>query len=195
MNKVIRSTLVCSAIIAAETTTTAYQARADLIGAFDGSEVKGHLAKVAESKAKPQSSSSQAPIPKPPGWSSNNSYLGRWQGQSRAGLAVIGVLSVEPNRVSWGNTANGSCNSDYAVERLPLQRNGTYPDPLVHPSEPTDLAYSVTQLTLRPKPCKTGDAMLQLSMPLDGSQDLQVNTYNAKGQVTGIYGTFRPIRP
>ena len=109
-------------------------------------------------------------------------------------MAVIGVLTVEPNRIRWGNQANGICESDYTVDYLPWGRHGTYPDQLVPPSQPTDLVYGVARLTLKPKTCSTGDAVIQLAMPLDGSNNLQVNTYDAQGQLTGSYGSFEPIR-
>ena len=54
--------------------------------------------------------------------------------------------------------------------------------------------YGVARLTLKPKTCSTGDAVIQLAMPLDGSNTLQVNTYDAQGQLTGSYGSFEPIR-
>ena len=56
---------------------------------------------------------------KPKGWDSDNVFLGRWQGNSTAGRAVLEVLTVAPNRVRWGNAANGICDSDYSVEHLP----------------------------------------------------------------------------
>ncbi len=137
--------------------------------------------------------SAQAVIPKPPGWTTDNVFLGRWQGQSTAGLAVIDVLTVEPNRIRWGNQVNGLCDSDYSVENLPWGRNGRYPDQLVPPSQPTELVFGVARLTLRPTPCSTGDAVIQLAMPLDGSNALEVVTYDAKGEVTGMYGAFQRL--
>ena len=86
-------------------------------------------------------------------------------GQSTAGRAVIDVLSVEPNRIRWGNQANGLCDSDYSVENLPWGRNGRYPDQLVPPSQPTDVVVGVARLTLKPSPCSTGDTVIQLAMP------------------------------
>lgn len=129
---------------------------------------------------------------KPAGWATDNMYLGRWQGQSTAGRAVIDVLTVEPNRIRWGNSFNGVCDSDYSVAFLPWGRNGHYPDQLVPPSQPTDLVVGVVRLTLQPGPCPTGDAVIQLAMPLDGSSALEVVTYNAKGDLTGSYGAFTP---
>ncbi len=137
--------------------------------------------------------SAQAAIPKPKGWANDNFFLGRWQGQSTAGRAVIDVLTVEPNRIRWGNKANGICDSDYSVENLPWGRNGRYPDQLVPPSQPTDLVFGVARLTLRPGPCSTGDAVIQLAMPLDGSSALEVVTYDAKGQVIGKFGAFERL--
>jgi hypothetical protein len=134
-----------------------------------------------------------AAVPKPKGWQSDNFYLGRWQGQSTAGRAVIDVLTVEPDRIRWGNTANGLCDSDYSVQTLPWGRNGRYPDQLVPPRQPSDLVFGVTRLTLRPSACATGVAVIQLAMPLDGSSALEVVTYDAKGQLTGSYGVFRPL--
>ena len=133
------------------------------------------------------------PVPKPQGWATDNFYLGRWQGQSTAGRAVIDVLTVTPNRVRWGNAFNGICDSDYSVETLPWGRNGRYPDQLVPPSQPTDLVYGVARLTLRPGPCSTGDAVIQLAMPLDGSSALEVVTYGADGRLIGSYGAFTPL--
>jgi len=135
----------------------------------------------------------QAAIPKPPGWDTDNFFLGRWQGESTAGRAVIDVLTVEPNRIRWGNKANGLCDSDYSVQQLPWGRNGRYPDQLVPPSQPTDLVFGVARLTLQPGPCRTGDGVIQLAMPLDGSRALEVVTYDAGGRLTGQYGTFTPL--
>ena len=135
----------------------------------------------------------EAAIAKPKGWATDNFFLGRWQGQSTAGRAVIDVLTVEPNRIRWGNAINGSCDSDYSVANLPWGRQGRYPDQLVPPSQPTDLVFGVARLTLRPGPCRTGDAVIQLAMPLDGSNALEVVTYNAKGEVIGQYGAFQPL--
>ena len=137
--------------------------------------------------------SASSPIPKPQGWATDNVFLGRWQGQSTAGRAVIDVLTVEPNRIRWGNAANGICDSDYSVENLPWGRNGRYPDQLVPPSQPTDLVYGVARLTLRPEACSTGAAVIQLAMPLDGSSALELVTYDAEGKVIGKYPDLTPL--
>lgn len=182
-------------VIAAGLVAAAYEGSGYLIGAIDGGAIKAYRAKENPSPtASTAISRTQAAIPKPPAWSTDNVYLGRWQGLSTAGMSVIGVLTVEPNRIRWGNPTNGICDSDYTVDILPWGRQGTYPDQLVPPSQPTDLVYGVARLTLKPKPCSTGDAVLQLAMPLDGSNNLQVNTYDAKGQLTGSYGSFELIR-
>lgn len=130
---------------------------------------------------------------KPKGWDSDNFFLGRWQGNSTAGRAVIDVLSVEPNRVRWGNAANGICDSDYSVEQLPWGRNGRFPDQLIPPSEPTDLVYGVVRLTLQPRPCDSGVAMVQLAKPLDGSGSLQVVTYDANGSTRGKFSDLTEL--
>lgn len=137
----------------------------------------------------------QAPaaIPKPKGWDSDNFFLGRWQGQSTAGRAVIDGLTVEPNRIRWGNALNGFCDSDYSVTQLPWGRNGRYPDQLVPPKQPSDLVFGVARLTLKPGPCRTGVAVIQLAMPLDGSSALEVVTYNAQGKLIGQYGAFQAL--
>lgn len=135
-----------------------------------------------------------AAITKPPGWESDNVYLGRWQGETTAGMAVIEVLTVEPNRIRWGNAANGRCDSDYSVEFLPWGRQGRYPDQLVPPSQPSDLVFGVARLTLQPGPCSTGDAVIQLAMPMDGSDRLEVVTYGTGGRLIGQYGQFTPLR-
>lgn len=132
-------------------------------------------------------------IAKPKGWEFDNFFLGRWQGQSTAGQAVIDVLTVEPNRIRWGNPINGICDSDYSVMQLPWGRHGRYPDQLVPPSAPSDLVFGVVRLTLQPGPCSTGDAVIQLAIPLDGSSALEVVTYNAKGQLIGQYGAFKAL--
>jgi hypothetical protein len=89
---------------------------------------------------------------------------------------------------------DGICDSDYRVQQLPWGQNGRYPDQLVPPSQPTDLVFGVARLTLRPGPCRTGDGVIQLAMPLDGSSALEVVTYNAKGQLIGQYGAFTALR-
>ncbi|MCX5940337.1 MAG: hypothetical protein NTX18_04820 [Cyanobium sp. LacPavin_0818_WC50_MAG_67_9] len=132
-------------------------------------------------------------IAKPKGWAHDNFFLGRWQGQSTAGRAVIDVLTVEPNRIRWGNAINGMCDSDYSVQQLPWGRNGRYPDQLVPPSAPSDLVFGVVRLTLQPGPCSSGDAVIQLANPLDGSSALEVVTYNANGELIGQYGTFKAL--
>ena len=78
-------------------------------------------------------------------------------------------------------------DSDYSVEQLPWGRNGRFPDQLVPPSEPSDLVYGVVRLTLHPRPCNAGVAMIQLARPLDDSDSLQVVTYDAKGEMRGNY--------
>ena len=130
---------------------------------------------------------------KPKGWGSDNVFLGRWQGNSTAGRAVLEVLSVEPRRVRWGNAANGVCDSDYSVEKLPSEPNGRFPDQLIAPTGPTDLVYAVVRLTLEPDPCPTGVAVIQLAKPLDGSETLQVVTYNAEGAVRGQYSDLTAL--
>ena len=135
----------------------------------------------------------QAAMAKPPGWDTDNFFLGRWQGESTAGRAVIDVLTVEPNRIRWGNKANGVCDSDYSVQQLPWGRNGRYPDQLVPPSASSDLVFGVARLTLQPGPCRTGDGVIQLAMPLDNSRALEVVTYDAGGRLTGQYGAFTPL--
>ena len=139
-------------------------------------------AALAPEKEKPAERSSR-----PKGWNSDNVFLGRWQGNSTAGRAVLDVLSVEPKRVRWGNAANGVCDSDYSVEQLPSEPNGRFPDQLIAPTAPTDLVYAVVRLTLEPDPCSTGVAVIQLAKPLDGSDTLQVVTYDTKGAVRGQY--------
>jgi hypothetical protein len=130
---------------------------------------------------------------KPRGWASDNIYLGRWQAGSTAGRANLDVLTVEPNRLRWGNGLNGICDSDYSVQFLPWGRNGRFPDQLVPPSSPTDLIYGVVRLTLQPGPCPTGAAVLQLAVPLDGSNAMQVVTYDASGKVIGNYPDLRRL--
>ena len=85
------------------------------------------------------------------------------------------------------------CESDYSVETLPWGRNGRYPDQLLPPAQPTDLVFGVSRLTLQPGPCRTGDAVIQLAMPLDGSNALEVVTYDAAGNLTGSYGVLTPL--
>ena len=52
----------------------------------------------------------------------------------------------------------------------------------------------MVRLTLQPQACATGDAVVQLAMPLDGSSALQVVTYDAKGQMIGNYPNLTPLR-
>ena len=124
----------------------------------------------------------------------NSVFLGRWQANSTAGRAVLDVLSVEPERVRWGNDLNGVCDSDYSAETLPNGENGRFPDQLIAPTEPTELAYAVVRLTLQPEPCPTGVAVIQLAKPLDGSETLKVVTYDAQGAVRGKYPDLTALR-
>ena len=117
----------------------------------------------------------------------DKAFLGRWQGNSTAGRAVLDVLSVGPKQVRWGTAANGVCDSAFSVEQLPPGQNGRFPDQLIAPTEPTDLVYAVVRLTLQPEPCATGVAVIQLAKPQDDSDSLQVVTYDAKGAVRGNY--------
>ena len=142
----------------------------------------------------PLSTASATRISKPQGWTNDNVFLGRWQGNSTAGRAVLDVLTLEPNRVRWGNAANGSCDSDYSVEQMPWGRHGRFPDQLVPPTQPTDLVYGVVRLTLQPQPCNTGVAVIQLAKPMDGSGALQVVTYDAEGAVRGNYPDLSELR-
>lgn len=135
----------------------------------------------------------QATTSKPRGWARDNVYLGRWQAGSTAGRAILDVLTLEPNRLRWGSALNGICDSDYSVRFLPWGRNGRFPDQLVPPSSPTDLVYGVVRLTLQPRPCPTGAAVLQLALPLDGSNAMQVVTYDASGKVIGSYPDLRRL--
>ena len=135
-----------------------------------------------------------ATVPKPPGWQHDNIYLGRWQGETRAGRAVIEVLTVGANRIRWGNPFNGVCDSDYSVEILPWGHQGRYLDQLVPPHQNSELVFGVARLTLQPGPCSTGAAVIQLAMPLDGSAALEVVTYGADGRLIGQYGAFTPLR-
>ena len=82
-------------------------------------------------------------------------------------------------------------------DHLPWGRNGRFPDQLVPPTQPTDLDYGVVRLTLKPRPCNTGLAVIQLAKLLDGSEALQVVTYDAKGDVRGSYPdlTALPAKP
>ena len=101
-------------------------------------------------------------------------------------MAVLDVLSLTPERVRWGNAYNGRCDRAYVLEELP-PGNGTYPDNLVPPASPTDLRFRVVRLRLEPGPCGR-DAMVQLAIPLDGSDRMFVNSYAVDGSLTGWYG-------
>lgn len=139
------------------------------------------------------SSAQQTSAPKPEGWATDNVYLGRWEAGSTAGRAILDVLTLEPNRVRWGSDRNGICDSDYSVKILPWGRNGRFPDQLIPPSSPTDLVYGVVRLTLKPGPCQTGDAVIQLAVPLDGSNAMQVVTYDTKGTMNGNYPDLKRV--
>ncbi len=115
------------------------------------------------------------------------SLIGRWQGQSTAGMAVLEVLTITPQRVRWGNAFNGRCDSAFAAVVLPPGR-GTYPDDLTPPRQPSDQEVRVVRLTLRPGPCATGDAMLQVAMPSGSTDRIFVNSYDRDGRLTGWYG-------
>jgi len=138
-------------------------------------------------------SAQQTSTQKPEGWATDNIYLGNWRANSTAGRAILDVLTVEPNRVSWGSDLNGICESDYSVEVMPWGRNGRFPDQLVPPRTPTDLVYGVVRLTLQPGPCKSGDAILQLAVPMDGSNAMQVVTYDANGNMNGNYPDLKRV--
>lgn len=125
--------------------------------------------------------SDQAALAKPPGWENQNLFLGRWQGESTAGRAVIEVLTLEPNRIRWGNAFNGVCDSDYSVE-------------ILSPRQPSEPLSGMVRLTLQPGPCATGDAVVELALPADGPSGLVVVTYGADGRLIGQYGTFTPLR-
>jgi hypothetical protein len=124
----------------------------------------------------------------------NNTFLGRWKANSTAGQAVLKVLTIEPNRVRWGTVMNGACDSTYSVKILPQQRNGRFPDQLVPPSSPSNLEYRVARLTLKPGPCNTRDAVVQLAMPMDDTNTLQVVTYDDKGNMIGNYPDLQRVR-
>ena len=190
MKTTTKRILVASAVAGA-VVATGYHLLGYAIGIIYGGAMKAHRAATEKALA---AEAKKQPIPKPHGWATDNFNLGKWQGESTAGMAVIGVLTIEPNRVRWGNQANGICDSDYSVENLPWGQNGTYPGQLVPPSKPTDLVYAVTRLILDPKPCSTGDAVIQLAVPLDGSNSMEVITYDAKGNQTGDFGTFRLVK-
>jgi hypothetical protein len=126
--------------------------------------------------------------------SANNTFLGRWKANSTAGQAVLNVLTIEPKRVRWGTALNGICNSTYSVKILPQQRNGRFPDQLVPPSSPSNLEYRVARLTLKPGSCKTRDAVVQLAMPMDDTNILQVVTYDGKGNMIGNYPDLERVQ-
>ncbi|MFM9109189.1 MAG: hypothetical protein ACKOPN_01050 [Prochlorococcaceae cyanobacterium] len=119
------------------------------------------------------------PLPRPPGWASDTTFLGRWQAHSTAGAAVLDVLSVRPERVRWGTPFNGFCSSAYSVQRLADGRGRP--------------GYSTVRLTLEPRPCRSGDAVLELAVALDGSRRAEVSTYAADGRLIGWYGELTPI--
>ncbi|TCD56344.1 hypothetical protein [Synechococcus sp. BS55D] len=180
--------LLSAALIAGVGSAIAYQASGYLIGAIYGGSMRAHRLS-AESNVR----SVKEPI-KPDEWAGDNVYLGRWKANSTAGRAVVNILTVEPTRLRWGTPLNGICDSDYSVEILPWGRNGTFPDQLVPPSEPSDLVVGVARLTLFPKPCHTGDAVVQLAIPLDGSNRMAMNTYDRNGKLTAQYPDLTLIR-
>ena len=94
---------------------------------------------------------------------------------------MIEVLTLEPNRIRWGNAFNGVCDSDYSVE-------------ILSPRQPSEPLSGMVRLTLQPGPCATGDAVVELALPADGSSGLEVVTYGADGRLIGQYGTFTPLR-
>lgn len=161
VTKTLRKRLLWALVIAAGLTAAVYHGSGYLIGAIYGGAMKAYRAKHTPA------------IPKPPGWATDNFYLGRWQGLTTAGMDVNGVLTVEPNRIRFGNQPNGICESDYTVKFLPMT---------------TNLRSGVVQLTLQPGPCRTGTAVIQLAMPLDGSHALEVVTLDATGKPTGYFG-------
>lgn len=168
--KAARSAVLWIAAISGFVVAVGYLSSGYIIGFLYGGAMKAHrAAELRQIKT--------ASPPKPDGWANDTVFLGVWQGESRAGSAVIDRLTVEPNRLHWGNAANGICESEYSVETMP-------------PPEPTDRVTAVVRLTLQPVPCSTGDAVIQLSKPLDGRGVLSVNTYNAKGELIGQYGDF-----
>ena len=168
MRNNLRQCLAWSLVIAAGLTAAVYHGSGYLIGAIYGGAMKAYRAKHSPV------------IPKPPGWATDNVYLGRWQGLTTAGMDVNGVLTVEPNRIRLGNQPNGICESDYTVNNLP---------------KTTNLRYGGVQLTLQPWPCRTGTAVIQLTMPLDGSHALEVVTLDATGKPTGYFSAFQPPQP
>ncbi|MGL5706703.1 MAG: hypothetical protein ACRCYB_13505 [Aeromonas veronii] len=139
-------------------------------------------------------SQAQTPIspkrPKPPGWDGDNVLLGSWYSDSTAGAAVLDRVTLTGDRIRWGNKANGICDSEYNVEWVAAEE-GTYPDSL-SPPEP-GVTYMVARLTLIPKPCATGDAMLQLAYPMGGQRSVYANLYGADGKMTGWFGVLLPV--
>ena len=129
-----------------------------------------------------------------PGPKLDNGFLGRWQGNSTAGRAVLGVLTIEPKRVRWGTAMNGICDSKYSVEKLPRGQNGRFSDQLVRPTEPSNLVFENVRLTPQPDPCTTGVAMIKLAKPLDGSDSIEMVTYDTKGSVLGNYPDLTAVR-
>lgn len=107
---------------------------------------------------------------------------------------MLNVLTIEPNRVRWGTAMSGTCNNTYSVKILPKQRNGRFPDQLVPPSSPSNLEYRVARLTLKPGSCNTRDAVVQLAMPMDNTNALQVVTYDATGNMIGNYPDLERVR-
>ena len=107
---------------------------------------------------------------------------------------MLNVLTIEPNRARWGTAMNGTCNNTYSVKILPKQRNGRFPDQLVPPSSPSNLEYRVARLTLKPGSCNTRDAVVQLAMPMDNTNALQVVTYDATGNMIGNYPDLERVR-
>jgi hypothetical protein len=188
MRRATLKALFSAALIAGLVSALGYQASGYVIGAIYGGAMRAHRLS-AESHDQPV----KEPI-KPDAWAGDNMYLGRWQANSTAGRAVVNVLTVEPTRLRWGTPLNGICDGDYSVEILPWGRNGTFPDQLVPPSEPSDLVVGVARLTLFPKPCHTGDAVVQLAIPLDGSNRMAMNTYDRNGKLTGQYPDLTLMR-
>ncbi|QNI85660.1 hypothetical protein SynPROS71_01879 [Synechococcus sp. PROS-7-1] len=64
---------------------------------------------------------------------------------------------MEPDRVQWGRALNGIDESDESVVRL----------------------------TLKPGPSKSGDVVLQLAKPTDGSNEIQMVTYDTNSNMNG----------
>ena len=185
--------LLSAALIAGVGSAIAYQASGYVIGLIYGGAMRAYRLG-AESNKQPVTDQASGEPDKPKDWARDNFYLGRWKANSTAGRAVVDVLSVEPNRIRWGTPANGICESDYSVKVLPWGRNGAFPDQLVPPNEPSDLVFGVARLTLFPKPCPTGDAVVQLAVPLDGSNRLAMNTYDSNVKLTAQYPDLTLLR-